>query len=194
MPNAGKSDEMQHTNTTLVRVNELTLAIPKNVIYSYFPNTFTHTQSIVLLVPHDSLKFEPYKAAGPRSGNLFVITLRPESEANVRFSGYESQIAGQKPEVRDGWDIYSVGGGSLDLYVNKTGGQPRFFTCPPDAKIPTSLAICNVRQIFRGDTLMNSGNGGKTTVMYQFTPPDIPRLAKLNERVLYFVNSLLVSR
>ena len=188
-----KSSEIGRANPELVRVNELTLAIPRDVIYSYYLNPTTNTQSIVLLVPYDHLKFEPYRAPGPQGGQLFPITLRPETEASARLSDYESQIDGQTPAVRGYWDIYKLGGGVFDLYVNKSDSQPRYFTCPSYADYRNSLAICNVRQILEGDLRKKSGKQEQTTLIYQFLPPDIPRLAQLNQHVLDFVNGLLVS-
>jgi hypothetical protein len=189
-----KSGEMERANSTLVRVNGFTMAIPRDVIYSYYPNSATNTQSIVLLVPYDRLKFEPYRASGPHGEQLFPITMRPETEASAKFSNYQRQISGQTPEVRGNWDVYKLSGGVFDLYVNKSDGEPRDFTCPSYAKYPGSLAICNVRQRLKGDPHKKSNKEEQTTLIYQFLPPDMPRLAELNQRVLDFVNGLLMPR
>ena len=187
---SAKSDE-PNQKRAIVEVNGFTLSIPNNIQYIYYPNTETHTQNIQLLVPFDILKFEPYRPWGERSGNLFAIILRPETEAGGRLSNSDRRIVGKTPEVQGEWDVYK-GQPGFDLYVNNSGHQPHFFSCQPEARSLNWPGLCEARQIFNEDHRNANGKDSPTTLIYGFTPHDIPRLTEMNQRVLDFLNGLLI--
>jgi len=188
-----ESRDASQGDSTVLAANRFMLSIPNGIGYVYYTNPVKHTQIIAILVPYVKLNLGPLVPPG-HGGNLLALTLRPEEEARAKLSNYDSQIAQQSPEVWGEWDIYKVGSGTIDLYVNRTGERPQFFTCPPGAKDPKYPVLCETRQIL--DRIYAGGNltGVDTTLIYGFTPGEISHLSEINQHVLDFVNSLIVKQ
>ena len=191
-PQCQRSPRAQPAATQSVDVDGLRFVLPPEVTYLRFNNNVTLKSSVMFEIPFSMLNFTTYERIKNRHNMEkfhidvpFPVQLRPESEAHGTLSDSDWRLSKLTPRQDGDWMVYVEPYG-YNLYVNRVGGQPHYYSCQrnPDG-------LCEVRQIWPTDRRGRSEADGNTTVIYGFTIEDRPNVEAINREVLRLMNSFL---
>jgi hypothetical protein len=187
-----RSDVGQPAGPTRFVADGLVFAVPPGVGIRYYNEPLLkNRQSVVFEVPYALLDIRLYQLYGKQYDGPFLITLRPEEERYGALSESDWRLQKLTAHVEGDWDVYEEPSG-YNLYVNRVGGEPRYFSCqrlPPNVPVPSDWpGICEVDQTWPVDNL------SRTTLIFGFTTNDQHKVVDLNQKVLAFMNRVLAEK
>jgi hypothetical protein len=182
--------------TTLVKVDGVTLAIPADIPFTTYENKVADWQAVSLLIRPSLLHVDFVPPQGHRKEFLNVV-LQSEKDQRARLSGYERFTRDQAPAMLGPYRVYKIDGAE-SLYVYAEGTIPLIVVCHPPhgGVLADTPRLCDAWQEFSVFTQPNTETARRVTLEmnYGFVFDDLSNIPRINEGIVKLVSSLVVTR